>query len=220
MDCLISIGTGLSAAEQSRTDHEAEIKWQNKIFNIIQTGASTQLHVEARAQERKHFYQRLDPDLTKLFKTDKTSKENLQQLLEETTSFIVKNVDFVKEMCRQLVALLLYVSDIKRVNESSQKILIQSRQQPFRVSGLIEGPNWNILCHVLNGTCRTEVKIYHPEAEPPSSEQLSSERPKLPLAEVYVTDIKTECTLEIFVLIGEKKYRISGGKVTLQFSPQ
>jgi hypothetical protein len=132
-----------------------------------------------------------------------------------TLNYLTTKTEEMQRSCQQLIASLLYVSEIKQENEYRAIVLIRCRHPIFRVSSLLGGPQWQLTVISLKGDFQVRI-----EYGVNSSQN--------PIATIYLDNITSEIIVRIDVLfgntnslsndIGGGQCPISGGLVTIPTS--
>jgi hypothetical protein len=197
-DCLISIGTGFSQKTQRRDD--AKLHWAKHFVDIPNETSAAEVKTQTASEKYRTFYARINPEFENCFKIDTLSKSDLQTLFTVVATYLNDQSDYLKKVCQRLVASLLYVSEIRSMdNDNSRvKIIIRCRQKTFRVSSFLGGPNWQLVCIPFVGQFTTNI-TYDPN------------RTQDPIAIITVQNITTTSAVGIDLVIGKESFPISGG---------
>jgi hypothetical protein len=201
IDYLVSVGTGFCQATEKKGD--ARLNWLNRQVDLVYETTNVVSQVALTCHQNRIYFRRLNPEIEDSFITDVTSKNDLQTLSKRATDYLNQIMEDIKSLCQQMLASLLYVSEIIQETEHNATILIRCRHPIFRVSTLLGGPKWQLRWSALKGEVGVRIEY-------------GSNPPETPIATVYVNDITTDSLILIELVLGTNGFVVSGGCVPLR----
>jgi hypothetical protein len=132
IDCLISVGSGLSRAVGSKLEGDRILNWDGEIVDVVSSIENDAQQTALECGTKNIYYVRLNPELSAGFPLHKISQKEVQNLFKVVKDYLSTNNDLMKSVCRRLLASLLYVDTItapKFKEGDKWTIVIRSREK-------------------------------------------------------------------------------------------
>jgi hypothetical protein len=204
IDCVVSVGTGFAPTNPLKGD--GRIIWNHQVRNLIEETFKTAEFVMLECKRDSIYYQRLNPNVHELLSFDCVDRQSIELLSNTTSTYLAS--DEIRDVCCQLLAHLLYVSEV--VPENLQKpthIIVRSRVSPFVVPK--ELSPWTLLCEcTTNNNILCKVTMCQNSFNITNNQQNNDQM----VAIIYINQLQPKTRFNIALKMNTGRiYSISGG---------
>jgi hypothetical protein len=215
IDCLISVGSGLSRAVDSKLEGDRILSCDGQIVDVVSAIENDAQQTALECDKRNIYYVRLNPQLSAGFPLDRISQKEVKNLFKVVNGYLSTNNNLMKRVCRHLVASLLYVATITAPKLEGDKwtLVIRSREK-FTVSKLLAS-DCRLVLHCLEGTIQSSITYTANDNQ--NQNVTSTQYAVVELGNVSSPPVKIQICL---VFDGVDECPISGGKFITLNVPQ
>jgi hypothetical protein len=180
------------------------------VRNLIEETYKAAEFVMMECKRDSIYYQRLNPNVHETLPFDSVDKESIELLTNTTNTYLTH--DEIRDVCCQLLAYLLYVSEV--VPENSQTpthIIVRSRASPFAVPK--ELSPWTLICEcTTNNTILCKVTMCQYSFNNSNNPNKNQQNNDQMVAIIYINQLQPGTRFNIALKMNTGRiYSISGG---------